>query len=257
MKRVQIIDNGKDDYYKNSDGLWGESLSKLKNRLVYQRKSQNMLCIYCGKNADTREHCPPRSFLKEPYPPDLKVLPACSECNNDFSKYENKFLSLMNNLEKGSEDDSTDRDILLMKIDHILPNYARNVLEKVAMGHAIYQLSDGFKDMIEDKPTIDFLLKSQVSQDQWNELQHPVIIDVIPELGSRESDSVFVIAKRSADTSVSLPICLVDWTDVQQNVYKYISYLSGDRIVVKMILRNVLYVQVGIYLMQNTLQSHL
>ena len=33
---------------------------------------------------------------------------------------------------------------------------------------------------------------------------------------------------------------------MEQNVYKYISYLSGDRIVVKMILRNILHVQVGI-----------
>lgn len=241
-----MIDNGEDDYYKSSDGLWGESLSKLKNRLVYQRRSRNMLCIYCGMNADTREHCPPKSFLKEPYPLDLKVLPACSICNNTFSNYENKFLRLMNNLEKGSEDDFTDRDILLIKNDHILPDYARIVLRKVAMGHAIYQLSDGFGDMIEDEPTIDFLLKSQVAQEQWDALQHPVFIDVIPELGSRESDSVFVIEKRSGDTSDFSPKCLVDWTNVQQNVYKYISYLSGDRIVVKMILRNILYVQVGI-----------
>lgn len=133
-----------------------------------------------------------------------------------------------------------------MKNDHILPGYARIVLGKVAMGHAIYQLSDGFGDMIEDEITIDFLVKIQVPQEQWDELQHLVIIDVIPELGSRESDSAFVIEKRSGDTSDFIPICLVDWTDVQQNVYKYISYLSGDRIVVKMILRNILYVQVGI-----------
>lgn len=241
-----MIDNGEDDYYKSSDGLWGESLSKLKNRLVYQRRSKNMLCIYCGMNADSREHCPPKSFLREPYPMDLRVLPACSKCNNTFSNYESKFLRLMNNLESGSEDDTTSRDILLMKNDHLLPDYAQIVLEKVAIGHAIYQLSDGFGDMIEDDIAIDFLLKSQVPQGRWDELQHPVIIDVIPELGSRESDSVFVIEMLSGDKSDFSPICLIDWTDVQQNVYKYIAYLHKEHIVVKMIMRDILYVQVTI-----------
>ena len=152
----------------------------------------------------------------------------------------------MNNLELGSEDDTTSRDILLMKNNHLLPDYAKIVLEKVAIGHAIYQLSDGFGDMIENDITIDFQLKSQVPQGRWDELQHPVIIDVIPELGSRESDSVFVIEMLSGDKSDFSPICLIDWTDVQQNVYKYIAYLHKDHIVVKMIMRDILYVQVTI-----------
>ena len=239
-----MINNTEEDCYKSSDGLWGESLSKMKNRLVFQRKSKNMLCIYCGMDADTREHCPPKSFLREPYPTDLRVLPACSKCNNTFSNYESKFLRLMNNLELGSEDDTTSRDILLMKNNHLLPDYAKIVLEKVAIGHAIYQLSDGFGDMIENDITIDFQLKSQVPQGRWDELQHPVIIDVIPELGSRESDSVFVIEMLSGDKSDFSPICLIDWTDVQQNVYKYIAYLHKNHIVVKMIMRDILFVQV-------------
>ena len=44
-----------------------------------------MQCIYCGAPADTREHCPSRTFLKDPRPCDLPVLPSCSKCNNSYS----------------------------------------------------------------------------------------------------------------------------------------------------------------------------
>lgn len=51
-----------DEYYKKYNGLFGESLYLLKNRLVF-RRNPPMQCIYCGKKADTREHCPPKGIF--------------------------------------------------------------------------------------------------------------------------------------------------------------------------------------------------
>jgi len=47
-----MIDNN--EHYKKYDGLWGESLTQLKSRLVFQRKSHS-ICLYCGMDAQTRD----------------------------------------------------------------------------------------------------------------------------------------------------------------------------------------------------------
>ena len=60
------IENEKGEYeehYIKYNGLWGETLSQLKNRLVYSRRYTDMICIYCGEDAQTREHCPPLIFF--------------------------------------------------------------------------------------------------------------------------------------------------------------------------------------------------
>lgn len=45
-------------------------------------------CIYCGKDADTRDHVPPKCFLRTPYPANLITVPSCRTCNNNASKDE-------------------------------------------------------------------------------------------------------------------------------------------------------------------------
>lgn len=42
-------------------------------------------CVYCGRPADTKDHAPPRCFLRRPLPSNLITLPACVECNAGFS----------------------------------------------------------------------------------------------------------------------------------------------------------------------------
>lgn len=47
-------------------------------------------CIYCGAEisrkagTETKDHVPPKKFFEEPYPPNLKWVPACQKCNNSF-----------------------------------------------------------------------------------------------------------------------------------------------------------------------------
>ncbi len=53
------------------------------------------ICIYCGKQATTRDHVPPRSFLERPFPANLATVPSCEQCNNSHSGDEQYFLVLL------------------------------------------------------------------------------------------------------------------------------------------------------------------
>ncbi len=68
--------------FLQTQNFWGDE--RLVPFEVFRRKGQ-MRCVYCGEPANTREHCPSRTFLKEPRPCDLPVMPSCSKCNNSFS----------------------------------------------------------------------------------------------------------------------------------------------------------------------------
>ena len=50
-------------------------------------KTQELLkehpwCIYCGAQATTTDHCPPKSFFKSRHWPDTYEFPACEPCNS-------------------------------------------------------------------------------------------------------------------------------------------------------------------------------
>ncbi|MDO9443545.1 MAG: hypothetical protein Q7T73_21905 [Beijerinckiaceae bacterium] len=55
-------------------------------------KRHKSWCLYCGgllvELATNRDHAPSQSFLQEPRPENLPMIPACIECNNGFSKDE-------------------------------------------------------------------------------------------------------------------------------------------------------------------------
>jgi hypothetical protein len=52
-------------------------------------------CVYCGGQAITRDHVPPRCLLERPYPPNLPTVPSCSSCNAGFSLDEQYFVVLL------------------------------------------------------------------------------------------------------------------------------------------------------------------
>ena len=238
-----MTDDIQEEGYKQYDGLWGESLAQLKSRLVYQRKSE-MICLYCGLKADTREHCPPKSFLKKPYPNNLKIIPACSKCNNGYSKFENLFLQLINEIESGNISDYLQSDISMMIEKHILPDYALITIKKVAIGHAAYQLSEFFGDTVDDYIEISFVLRNEVSKNQWEMLQKPQKTDVIPELGSRGSGEIIIIRDTTNQKSNHDSFAIADWIDVQTGIYKYLSFVDDEHIVVNMVFRDILFVKV-------------
>jgi len=53
-------------------------------------------CVFCaGAPATTRDHCPSRVLLDEPFPSNLPVVPACEPCNASFSRDEEYFACLV------------------------------------------------------------------------------------------------------------------------------------------------------------------
>lgn len=54
--------------------------------------SRSQLCVLCGRrDADTRDHVPPRSIFPSPRPPNLITVPACRECNVGHSEADELF----------------------------------------------------------------------------------------------------------------------------------------------------------------------
>jgi hypothetical protein len=60
----------------------------------------NKLCIYCGQRAATDpDHIPPKCFFPTPRPSNLITVPSCRQCNNNFSKGDERVRNLITSLE--------------------------------------------------------------------------------------------------------------------------------------------------------------
>jgi hypothetical protein len=51
--------------------------------------------LYCGSQADSKDHVPPKLLLERPFPPNLYTVPSCHSCNTGFAKDEEYFLVAM------------------------------------------------------------------------------------------------------------------------------------------------------------------
>jgi hypothetical protein len=52
-------------------------------------------CIYCGGQAESKDHVPPRCLLERPYSPNLATVPACTRCNRSFAIDEEYFIVVL------------------------------------------------------------------------------------------------------------------------------------------------------------------
>lgn len=59
---------------------------------------QSDRCVFCGENADTREHIFAKCFFDRPYPNNLPTIPSCRKCNNSFSLDEQYLMYLIDYL---------------------------------------------------------------------------------------------------------------------------------------------------------------
>lgn len=122
-------------------------------------------CVYCGAEADSRDHVPSKVMLDDPFPSNLPVVGACSDCNGGFSLDEQYLACFLECVVVGSSNPDL---IQRPKIKRILNDEvylrnriqsccrtddkggltwfpeierARNVIIKLARGHAAYELS--------------------------------------------------------------------------------------------------------------------
>lgn len=244
-----------EEYYTKYDGLWGEILSHLKNRLVYGRNCKDMICIYCGESASTREHCPPKSFFPEhDYPDNLRVLPACKKCNNGFSQAEEVVRDYLDCMyDRYCNNKSVERypEIIREYVEFTeqgkeLIEAAEIIFKKVAQGLAIYEICDGFGDCGWDSEVTEFICKHWVNQEEWAGLKDMIPINVLPEIGSRASGNSFAYAIDIKGPEIKISTCTM-WKELKEGVFSYVVWLEDDVIKARMILRDFFYVEVSFY----------
>lgn len=252
----------------NFNIFWGPEY--LKPFVEYSRQG-TYRCIYCGSVADTREHVPSKTFLKKPLPTDLPVLPACKKCNNGFSSdelYTKTYIKCLkavlidNNLGYLNIDCSDRKEIREAKLsikevldqkELVYDARVGRVLRKLAIGHAVYELSEGYPSLTWGWTPFytKYIMRSTVSEAEWNDLEYAEAMNdkILPEMGSRVFRNLFAIQlpleSFEGNSNLSFNLFLLDWTDIQDGEYRYVAYLDNtNQLVVKMIIMDFLYGEV-------------
>lgn len=208
-------------------------------------------CAFCGGQTGTRDHCPSKAFLDQPYPENLPVVAACHECNSSFSLDEEYLACLISCVVAGSTDPEL---IARPKVSRILnekpalramlgqtmskttdttafvPDQKRvaAVVTKLAQGHALYELHESCARLPDEFTS--FPLAFFTSQ-QRASFENPVASSVWPEVGSRALQRLVEV---NADGAVSKT-----WLEVQPGRYRFHACI-GEGIEVRIVLHEYL-----------------
>jgi hypothetical protein len=194
-------------------------------------------CIHCGARTETRDHCPPRVLLDEPYPENLPVVPACSSCNGGLSLDEEYFACLVECARTGSIEAVQRPKIRRIFMESpALAARLRNARQatadgqtsfstegerikavalKLARGHAAFELSE----LSREEPSHIMIVPLQfLTPDARRHFETPPPISGWPEVGSRAMQRMFV-----AGDAFSGP----GWIDVREGQYRYLAVAEG------------------------------
>lgn len=246
MKK-HVSDNNLKNYYGDE---------RLLPYIKYNKKD-NFICIYCPNEADSREHLPSKTFLDEPYPSELSIVPSCKQCNKSYSDNEQYLACLIDYVEyKSNNLEEPRRDKIkttfqsrpnLKKILEKETEYNENddlncinyniekveeIILKLSIGHAAYELNAiylGEPKAVEHKFLID------LTEEEYDNFNSSVIMEVIPEIGSRAATEVHY-------TSDGLPIYI--WQVVQDKQYRFLAFHYADTTRVRIVIGEFLYAQV-------------
>ncbi|ERL51945.1 hypothetical protein [Halomonas huangheensis] len=194
-------------------------------------------CAFCGGETGTRDHCPSRVFLDQPFPENLPVVPACVECNSSFSKDEEYLACLISCVLAGTTDpDRVGREKVakILRRKHALrsklessitviegniifePEHDRvkAVLTKLAQGHALFELHESVAREPDDISVFPLL---SLTEQQRIDFDQPVTAEVWPEIGSRAMQRM--LTGQDMDPT--------GWIVVQPNMYRYAASAVG------------------------------
>lgn len=216
-------------------------------------KRQTGFCCYCGRGTETRDHVPSKVFLDEPYPTNLPVAFACQSCNESFSLDEEYLACLIECVVCGIVDHKA---VERKKISSILQRKpalvsrlkqaqkesdkgllfsaellrVKNVLLKLARGHAVYELNEPQLDDPVRFNCAPLIMMDPVMRDSFEAMPKSV---VFPEVGSRASQRLVV-----SDPG------LVLWMTVQPGRYRYLVF-AGAGVTVRIVIREYLACEIG------------
>ena len=216
-------------------------------------------CVYCAGTEETRDHVPSRVLLDSPLPNNLPVVGACYSCNQSFSLDEEYIACLVEAVIAGSTEPNNVRrprvaEILRRKPGlrarietarftddgrihfQVEPDRIKNVILKLARGHAAYELSQPCRDEPSSVWWHPLTLMTEEEQTSYEESQ---VIGLIGEIGSRQSQRPLVmqVGLEAADGSdrKSLDLVINDWIDVQEGRYRFLA-MDGDGIIIKIVI---------------------
>jgi hypothetical protein len=193
-------------------------------------------CVYCGAPSDTVDHVPSKVLLDSPFPDNLPGVDACSTCNQGFSLDEEYLACLLDCVLSGTvSPDGLQRE----KVKQILvqkPSLAdrlnacrkddgaggliwqpemervRNVVVKLARGHAAYELS---LPQLDDPDEVDFVPLLTMSSRQRMDFENGQgdALQGWPEIGSRAFMRACNAFPGTSQTG--------RWIEIQQGRYRY------------------------------------
>jgi hypothetical protein len=225
-------------------------------------------CIYCGGRSETRDHVPSRVFLDPPFPENLPVVPACEKCNLGFALDEQYVACAIEAASIGTTDPSQlerARIADLMRRQPALRSMierckstrdgaryfeveaarVRNVLLKLARGHAAFELST----LCRAEPSrIWWSAVSEIAAAEWEEFDTVHVIETFGEVGSRGLQRAMIVqaivATPNEDRS-SLTLLVNDWVEVQEGRYRYLAVHDSNEVRIKILIRGYLACEVA------------
>lgn len=225
-------------------------------------------CIFCGAEADTRDHVPSRILLDSPYPENLPVVGACKICNQGFSKDEQYLVCFLESVLVGStEPEKIQRPsvaramkrapALRARIESAKSEFngqiifnpeedrIKNVMLKLARGHAAFELSQPCKE--EPKHYWCGPLSS-LTEDFQEGFDAAHIQQILGEIGSRNMQRMFS-AEVSLESELgeykTMQVVVNDWVDVQEGRYRYLAIDDIGGVVIRIVIADYLACEVG------------
>ena len=217
------------------------------------------VCIYCGGEVVTREHCPSRALLDKPYSENIPTVPSCKLCNEGFSLDEEYLACFIDCVISGSTNPTKVQREKVSKILERKPTMAKRIeaskqedekgnltwtpeskrieeiILKLARGHVAVELSAVVPEEPDD---LYFMPLIAMSKEWYEEFERAGAGEIAPwpgELGSR----AFLRA------AGQIPFGIQDgpWVIIQEGRYRY-SLHEGGSVQVSMVLSEYLACQV-------------
>ena len=207
-------------------------------------------CALCSVGyPETRDHCPSKILIDEPYPENLPVVPVCKKCNVSISADEEYFACFVSCVIAGS----TNPDLIhrskikrilnskpalqarieqskriLKNVPHFIPERARveAVLLKLARSHSLYQLHE----ICISKPSVIWYSDLEsLDGDVRHDFENLPPMNFFPEVGSRAMQRI-----------VEGNSMLYQWIEVQARRYRFCALALPEGIEIRIVIHDYL-----------------
>jgi len=225
-------------------------------------------CIFCGSLADTRDHVPSKILLDSPYPENLPVVGACKTCNQGFSQDEQYLVCFLESVFAGSTDpDKISKSSVARAMKRAPALRARieesrfevdgkiiftpeekrikNVLLKLARGHAAFELSQPCKE----EPSHYWCGPlTSLDSDQQEDFDAVHIQQLLGEVGSRNIQRMLVTEITLVSPTGELQknqVIVNDWIDVQEGRYRFLAIDDTAGVIIRIVIADYLACEIG------------